>query len=150
MDSAQPPSDDEASDFPGLHHPSEDLAGDIFNSDNLLPTRSCLSSRPLAQLFDDVLCWSSDTEEMILDNIKPESAYQLPLSEGVWLADSLASPSIWDSVDEVEDSESLPCDASTPRVNGLTWMVGLTWFPLLLMKILSSHPETRTNMPISP
>ena len=127
MDSTQPSSDDETSDFPGLHHPSENFAGDISYLDNLLPTRSCLSGLSLAQLFDDVLCWSSDSEEMILDNTKPDSVYQLPLSEGVSLDDSLASRSIWDSdsVDEHEDSGSM-CDVSAPRVNGCTRMVGLT------------------------
>ena len=128
MDSTQPSSDDETLDFPGLHHPSEDFASDIFYPDNLLPTRSCLSGLSLAQLFDDVLCWSSDSEEMILDNTKPDSAYQLPLSEGVGLTDSLASRSIWDSVDEDEDSGSKSCDVSAPRANACTWMVGLTWF----------------------
>jgi len=122
MDSTQPSSDDETSDFPGLHHPSEDFAGDTSYPDNLLPTRSCLSDLPLAQLFDDVLCWSSDSEEMILDNTKPDSVYQLPLSEGVGPNDSLASRSIWDSVDEHEDSGSMSCDVSVPRVNGCTWM----------------------------
>ncbi|KAI0284017.1 hypothetical protein BGY98DRAFT_641217 [Russula aff. rugulosa BPL654] len=76
----KPPSNDETSDFPGLHHPSEDFAGDIFYPNNLLPTRSCLSGLSLAQLFDDVLCWSSDSEEMVLDNTKPDSVYQLPHS----------------------------------------------------------------------
>lgn len=131
MDSTQPSSDDGTSDFPGLHHPSEDLAGDIFCPNNLLPTRSCLSGL-LGQQFDDVLCWSSDSEEMILDNTKPDPAYQLPLSEGVGLTDSLATRSIWDSVDEDED-RPMSCDVPTPRVNEWTWMVGLTWFPLLLM-----------------
>jgi len=98
MDSTQPSSDDETLDFPGLLHRSEDFTGDIFYPDNLLPT--------------------SDSEEMILDNTKPDSAYQLPLSEGVGLTDSLVSRSIWDSVDEDEDSGSM----SAPRVNGCTWM----------------------------
>jgi hypothetical protein len=126
MDSTQPSSDDETSDFPGLHHPSEDFPGDMFYQDNLLPTRSCLSGLSLAQLFDDVLCSSSDSEEMILDNTKPDSAYQSPLSEGVGFTESLASRSIWDSVDEDEDSGSMSCDVSPPRVNGCTWMVGRT------------------------
>ena len=126
MVSTQPSPDDETSDFPGLHHTSEVFAGDIFYPDNLLPTRSYLSGLSLAQLFDDVLCWSSDSEEMVLDNTKPDSAYQLPLSEGVGLTDLLASRSIWDSVDEDGDSGSMSCDVSVPRVNVCTWMVGLT------------------------
>lgn len=126
MDPTQPSSDNETSDFPGLHHTSEDFAGDTFYPDNLLPTRSCLSGLSLAQLFDDVLCWSSDSEEMILDKTKLESAYQLPHSEGARRTDSLASRSIWDSVDEYEDGGSI-----VPGANGRTWMVGLAWFPLL-------------------
>ena len=120
MDSVQPSSDD----CSGLHHPSEDFAGEIFYPDNLLPTRSFLSGRSLAQLFDDVLCRSSDSEEMILDDTKPDSACQLPLSEGVGLSDSLTSPSIWDSVVEDADSGSMSCDVSALRGNGCTWMVG--------------------------
>jgi hypothetical protein len=142
MDSTRPSSDDETSDFPELHHPSKDFGGDTFYPDNLLPTRSCLSGFSLAQLFDDVLCWSSDSEEMILDNTKPDSAYQLPLSEGVGFTDSLASRSIWDSVDEDEDSGSMSCDVSAPRVNGCTWMVSLTWFPSLRM---NTHPSLRNQ-----
>ena len=141
MDSTQPSSDDETSDFPGLHHPSEDFADDIFYPDNLLPTRSCWSGLSLTQLFDDVLCWSSDSEDMILDNTKPDSAYQLPLSEGVGLTDSLASRSIWDSVDEDEDSGSMSCDVS---------MVGLYLVPFAIYEILTPSPETRANLPIYP
>jgi hypothetical protein len=54
MDSTQPSSDDETSDFPGLHNPSEDFASDLSYPDNLLPTRFYLSGLSLAQLFDDV------------------------------------------------------------------------------------------------
>jgi hypothetical protein len=80
---------------------------------------------------------------MILDNTKPDSVYQLPHSEGVGLTDSLASRSIWDSVDEDEDSGSMSCDVLAPRVNGYTWMVGLTWFTLLHMinQHLPQKPE---------
>lgn len=100
MDSTQP-SDDEISDFPGLNRPSEDFASDIFYPDNLLPT--------------------SDSEEIIFDNTKPDSAYQLPPPEGVGLTDSLASRSIWDSVNEDED-RSMSFDVSAPRGNGCTQM----------------------------
>ena len=139
MDSTLPSPNDETSYFPGLRHPSEDYAGDIFCPDNLLPTRSCLSGFYLAQLFDDVLYWSSDSEEMIFDNTNSDSVYQLPHSEGVGLTDSLASRLIWDSVDEDEDSGSTSCDVLAPRVNGCTRMVSFTWFSLLL------HVNTHTS-----
>ena len=84
----------------------------------------------MAQLFDDNL-WSGDSEEMVLDNSKPDLAYQLPLSEGVGLAISLASQ---DFVDEEEDSGFTSCDVSPPQASGLgTAMVGLTYFPSLFM-----------------
>jgi hypothetical protein len=128
MASSQPCSDDETSGFSGFDHPSEDFAGDTFYPDDLLPTRFCLSGGSLAQLFDDVLCWSSDSEEMILDS-KPDSAYQLPLSEGVGSTNSQTSQSIWDSVDENEDSGSTSCDVSAPLASGpCTGLVGLTYF----------------------
>ncbi|SRR5713226_9906991 len=133
MASSQPSSDDETSGFSGFDHPSEDFAGDTFYPDDLLPTRFCSSGGSLAQLFDDVLCWSSDSEEMILDS-KPDSAYQLPLSEGVGSTNLQTSQSIWDSVDEDDDSGSTSCDVSAPLASGpCIELVGLTYFPLLLM-----------------
>lgn len=67
---------------------------------------------------------------MVLNNTKPNSAYQSPLSEGVGPTDSLASRSIWDSFDEDGDSGSMSCEVSAPlspsRVNECTRTVGLT------------------------
>jgi hypothetical protein len=125
MASMQPSSNDETSSFSGLHDPSKNFAGDTFWND-LLPTSPCLSSDPLTQLLDNNL-WSDDSEEMILDS---DSAYQLPLSEDMGLIISLAGPSIWDSVDEEEDSGLTSCDVSPPLTSEpCTGVVGLKLFP---------------------
>jgi hypothetical protein len=134
MASTQPSSNNETS----HHHSSEDFAGDTFFWNDLSPTSPCLSGD---QLLDDNL-WSGESEEMILGNSKPDSAYQLPLSEGVGLIISLASQSIWDSVDEEEDSGFTSCDGSPPLASGPgTGVVGLTHFPSLLMNDECSSPS---------
>jgi len=105
-----------------------------------------LSNNSLAQLFDDVLCGSSDSEEMIIDNSKPNSAYQLPLFEGVRLTNSQDSQSIWDSVNEDDGSGSTWCDVSAHLANGpCTGMVGLANFPLLLMNEYSPSLPLRNQ-----
>lgn len=128
MASTQPSSDDETSGLSGLHHPSEDFAGDTFYWNDLLPTSPCLSGGPLTQLFEDNL-WSSDSEEMVLGNNKPDSAQQLPLSDGAGLI-SLASQSIWDSED---DNGLASCDVSSLEIGACTGMVGFSYFPSLSM-----------------
>lgn len=136
MAPTQPPSDDETSGLSGLHYPSEDFAGDRFYWNDLLPTSPCLPGGPFTHLFEDDL-WSCDSEEMVLGNSVPDSAYQMPLSEDAGLV-SLASQSIWDSVEEEEDNGFTLCDVSGP----CTGTVGLTYFPSLLMKCL---PRSRTQ-----
>jgi hypothetical protein len=126
MASTRPSSDDETSGLSGLHYPSEDLAGDTFYWNDLLPTSPCLSGGPLTQLFEDNL-WSSDSD-MILGNSKPDSAHQLPLHDSVGLI-SLASQSIWDSGNEEEDNGLASCDVLSLKSGPCTGMVGLTHFP---------------------
>jgi hypothetical protein len=139
--STQPSSKNETSRLSGLH-PSEDFAGDTFYWNDLLPTSPCLSGD---QLFDDSL-WSGDSEEMILGDSNPDSAHQLPHSEGVELIDPLASQSIWDSVDEEEDSGFTSCDVSPPLSSEpCTGMVCLTYFLPLLMIDECSSPSRSPN-----